>query len=111
MACTSRRTSRHVPRPAATGLLAGVPTFVKDNVDVAELPTNHGTEAFTASPAKADSPFVTQYRSLGMPILGKSRLPEFGFSASTEYMKADPVRNPWDVDFSAGASSGGSAAL
>ena len=97
-------------RPA-TGLLAGVPTFIKDNIDVEGLPTNHGTEAFVAKPARADSPFVTQYRSVGLTVLGKSRLPEFGFSASTEYAKGDPVRNPWDLDYSAGASSGGSAAL
>ena len=93
------------------GPLRGVPTFVKDNVDVAGLPTNHGTLAFQAKPAKKDSPFVTQFRSLGFTVLGKSRLPEFGFSASTEYADGDPVRNPWDPDYSAGASSGGSAAL
>jgi amidase len=93
------------------GLLGGVPTFVKDNVDVAGLPTNHGSAAFSAQPAKKDSPFVTQFRSLGLTILGKSRLPEFGFSASTEYAGADPVRNPWNPEYSAGASSGGSAAL
>ena len=96
---------------ASPGLLSGVPTVIKDNVDVDGLPTNHGTEAFKAKPATKDSPFVTQFRSLGMNILGKSRLPEFGFSASTEYLKGDPVRNPWDPGYSAGASSGGSAAL
>jgi amidase len=93
------------------GPFRGVPTFVKDNVDVAGLPTNHGTAAFTARPARADSPFVRQFRSLGFSLLGKSRLPEFGFSASTEYAEGDPVRNPWNTDYSAGASSGGSAAL
>jgi amidase len=93
------------------GVFAGVPTFVKDNVDVANLPTNHGTAAFEAKPAPHDSPFVTQLRSLGLVILGKSRLPEFGFSASTEYADGDPVRNPWNPDYSAGASSGGSASL
>ncbi len=91
--------------------LAGVPTFIKDNVDVAGLPTNHGTAAFVAEPAAKDSPFVTQLRTVGLTILGKSRLPEFGFSASTEYLEGDPVRNPWDTAYSAGASSGGSAAL
>ncbi len=95
----------------AEGWLAGVPTFVKDNVDVAGLPTNHGTEAYTARPAKRDSPWVSQLRSLGVCILGKSRLPEFGFNASTEYLHGDPVRNPWNREYSAGASSGGSAAL
>ncbi len=93
------------------GWLAGVPTYVKDNVDVAGMPTNHGTDAYTARPAKADSPFTTQLRSLGVTILGKSRLPEFGFSASTEYVRGEPVRNPWNPDYSSGASSGGSAAL
>src|SRR5689334_22014160 len=36
------------------GPFTGVPTFVKDNIDVAGLPTNHGTHAFTARPAKKD---------------------------------------------------------
>jgi amidase len=93
------------------GWLAGVPTYVKDNVDVAGMPTNHGTDAYTARAAKRDSPFVTQLRATGVTILGKSRLPEFGFSASTEYARGEPVRNPWHLDYSAGASSGGSAAL
>ncbi len=94
-----------------SGVFSGVPTFIKDNVDVEGLPTNHGTAAFQAKPAKHDSPFVTQVRSLGVNILGKSRLPEFGFSASTEYADTDPVRNPWDPAYSTGASSGGSASL
>lgn len=93
------------------GRFAGVPTFVKDNLDVAGMPTGHGTEAFVPRPAAADSPAVGQLRALGLLFLGKSRLPEFGFSATTEYMHADPVRNPWHTDYSTGASSGGCAAL
>ncbi len=93
------------------GPFAGVPTFVKDNIDVAGLPTNHGTDAFVAKPATKDSPFVTQLRAQGVTVLGKSRLPEFGFSASTEYAHRDPVRNPWSPAHSSGASSGGAAAL
>lgn len=94
-----------------SGVFAGVPTFVKDNVDVAGLPTNHGTQSFVAEPARKDSPFVGQLEALGLNVLGKSRLPEFGFSASTEYVHRGPVRNPWNPAYSAGASSGGSAAL
>jgi amidase len=97
--------------PPTRGAFAGVPTFVKDNVDVADLPTGHGTDAFTAKPAKKDSPFLAHLRDQGLVILGKSRLPEFGFSASTEYADREPVHNPWNTDFSAGASSGGAAAL
>lgn len=103
---TAGRPSRPAPGP-----FSAVPTFVKDNVDVAGMPTNHGTDAFVARPARADSAFVGQLRAAGLDVLGKSRLPEFGFNASTEYVRRDPVRNPWNLAYSSGASSGGSAAL
>lgn len=104
------RALRRADAPAA-GVFRGVPTIVKDNVDVAGLPTGHGSAAFTPAPAARNSDAVDQLLSTGAVSIGKSRLPEFGFSASTEYADADPVRNPWNPEYSSGASSGGSAAL
>jgi amidase len=94
-----------------TGVFAGVPTVVKDNEDVFGLPTRYGSRATPAADATADSPFVQEYRSTGIVVIGKSTLPAFGFNASTEFDGAPPTRNPWNLDFSCGASSGGSAAL
>ncbi|HVU90999.1 MAG TPA: amidase [Jatrophihabitans sp.] len=91
--------------------LYGVPAFLKDNTDLRGVPTNHGSEAFTARPAKRDGFYTTQFLATGLAIVGKSRLPEFGFNATTEYMTAEPVHNPWATGHSVGASSGGSAAL
>lgn len=91
--------------------LHGVPTLVKDNTDVAGMPTNHGTDAFRARPASRDARFTRQYLATGMTVLGKSRTPEFGFNASTEFRRAAPTPNPWHTDYSIGASSGGAAAL
>ncbi len=100
------------PRVAdGAGALAGVPTLVKDNTDVAGVPTNHGSEAFTARPARRDGAYTRQYLSTGLTLLGKSRMPEFGFNASTEFRTGQPTRNPWHTEHSVGASSGGSAAL
>jgi amidase len=96
---------------ARDGALYGVPTYVKDNTDVAGMPTNHGTAAYLARPAARDGRYARQYLSTGMTVLGKSRLPEFGFSASTEFMTEEPTRNPWHTGYSTGASSGGAAAL
>jgi amidase len=106
-------TSYDGPRtaPGPGGALYGVPTFVKDNTDVEAMPTNHGTDAFRAGPARADGAYTRQYLSTGMTVLGKSRLPEFGFNASTEFMVHEPTHNPWDTDYTVGASSGGSAAF
>ncbi|MQY10432.1 putative amidase AmiC [Streptomyces sp. RB5] len=108
-----RAVAVRLPSPALqdSGPLAGVPTFVKDNTDYEGLPTGHGSAAFTARPARRHAPFTRQFLSGGMTVLGKTRLPEFGFNASTEYAGEPPVRNPWDTGRSPGGSSGGSAAL
>jgi amidase len=97
-------------KPGA-GFFAGIPTFIKDNTDVQGLPTNHGSNALRASPASATDPFAAQFLAQGFTLLGKSTLPEFGLNASTEFAHREPTRNPWNLAYSAGASSGGSAAL
>ncbi|WP_445184517.1 amidase [Pseudonocardia sp. Cha107L01] len=100
-----------VSQPSTEGPFAGVPTYIKDNTDVRGLPTGHGSAAFVPKPAPRTGPFAAQLLSTGLAVLGKSRLPEFGFNASTEFMSAEPTRNPWHPDYSSGASSGGAAAL
>jgi amidase len=97
--------------PPKSGFLSGVPTFVKDNVDVAGMPTMRGTDAWTPRPADADSDFVRLYLATGMTPLGKTQMSEYGFSASAEHPRLGPVRNPWNTDHTAGASSSGSGAF
>ncbi|MBL0746035.1 amidase [Nocardioides baculatus] len=96
------------PRP---GWFAGVPTFVKDNVDVEGMPTQHGADAFRAQPAKTDGDFARMYLATGLVPLGKTQLSEFGFSGAADHVRLGPVRSPWHTDHYAGASSAGSAAL
>ncbi|MCU0983137.1 MAG: amidase [Pirellulaceae bacterium] len=93
------------------GLLAGVPSFVKDNTNLRGLPTRYGSQAVGNRPAEADGAFAKQFLSLGFTVLGKTTLPEFGFNSTTEYQGRPPTRNPWSLDHSSGGSSGGSAAL
>ena len=93
------------------GIFAGVPFFIKDNIDVKGLPTKHGSAAMQAAPAKRNGVFTRALMKQGFINLGKSTLPEFGLNASTEFKDAEPTHNPWHLDYSCGASSGGSAAL
>ncbi|OMC57298.1 amidase [Mycobacterium sp. IS-836] len=95
----------------ATGFFSGVPTFIKDNVDVAGLPTMRGADAWTPFDAVADGEFTRLYLVTGPTALGKTQMSEFGFSASAEHPRLGPVRNPWDTDYTAGASSSGSGAF
>lgn len=93
------------------GYFSGIPTFVKDNADVAGMPTMDGTDAWAPRPVSADGDFARSYLGTGLVVLGKTQLSEFGFSASAEHPRLGPVRNPWDTDHTAGASSSGSGAL
>jgi amidase len=105
------RAQAQAAAPADGGLFSGVPTFIKDNVDLAGLPTMRGTDAWTPRPAHVDSDFARMYLATGVIPLGKTQMSEYGFSASAEHPRLGPVRNPWNTDHTAGASSSGSAAF
>ncbi|WP_028471500.1 amidase [Nocardioides alkalitolerans] len=103
--------ARKAARDPRGGFFAGVPTFVKDNVDVAGMPTQDGCDAFVSAPAKVDGDFFRMFGGTGLLPIGKTQLSEFGFSASAEHPRLGAVRNPWDPDRTAGASSAGSSAF
>ncbi len=92
-----------------SGALAGTPIAVKDNIDVAGLPTSGGTSYLKFSP-DVNADVVTALRSEGAVVLGKANLHELAFGLTSNNGAHGPVRNPFDPSLSAGGSSGGSAA-
>lgn len=89
--------------------LLGVPIAVKDDTDVAGEPTAFGCAG--TFPAKtADCVMVSRLRQAGAVIVGKTNTPEFGQWPFTEGHAFGVTRNPWDLDYTPGGSSGGSAA-
>lgn len=93
------------------GPLRGVPFAVKDLLcDVAGLPSTAGCRLFADAIADRDGELVSRYRRAGLVIVGKTNTAELGLSPSTEPVLAGPTRNPWQLNYSAGGSSGGSAA-
>src|SRR6195952_4981914 len=51
------------------GFFAGLPSLVKDNSDVAGLPTQQGTHAYVAEPAAADGDFARMFGLVGVTVL------------------------------------------
>ncbi|WP_421840953.1 amidase [Mycobacterium sp.] len=94
-----------------SGFFSGAPSFIKDNVDVAGQPTMRGTDAWVPQPAVNDSEIARVFLGSGLISLGKTQMSEFGFSAAAEHPRLGPVRNPWNTDYTAGASSAGSGAF
>ncbi|MBP1710762.1 MAG: Amidase [Deltaproteobacteria bacterium] len=103
--------AREQVKKPVPGPFAGVPSFIKDIDDVKGVPTLWGSRAVPNKPAGKSSGFVKQFFSTGLVCLGKSALPEFGLTATTEPLAFGVTRNPWHTDYSTGGSSGGSAAL
>ncbi|EKF74295.1 amidase [Alcanivorax hongdengensis A-11-3] len=112
MVLTDREASQaRASEKTFTGFFAGVPSLIKDNIDMPGLPTRHGSAAVGGKPLKKTSVLARQYLAQGFNVIGKTRLPAFGFTASTELAHDGATHNPWHGDYSAGGSSGGSAAL
>jgi amidase len=89
-----------------------VPSFLKDNVNLAGLPTRFGSAATSPAAIKETDELVDQLHATGLHFIGKSTTPAFGFGCSTEFDDGTPpTRNPWNLNISAGGSSGGAAAL
>lgn len=98
------------PDPASPreGPLRGLTLGVKDNTDVAGMPTTAGLAAFAGRMATADAPCVAGLRAAGAIILGKTAMHEGAFGATTDTPRL--CHNPHRFGFTPGGSSGGSGA-
>jgi aspartyl-tRNA(Asn)/glutamyl-tRNA(Gln) amidotransferase subunit A len=95
----------------ATGPLHGIPVSIKDQVDVAGVPTRHGSAIHAgADPAVEDDVLVARLRAAGAIVYAKTHLPEFGHKGLTDGPAFGTTRNPWDPTRTTGGSSGGAAA-
>ena len=89
--------------------LLGIPIAVKDDVDVAGVPTRFGTTS-EEPPATADAEVVRRLRDAGAVIVGKTNTCELGQWPFTSGPGFGHTRNPWSREHTPGGSSGGSAA-
>ncbi|GAA1460321.1 allophanate hydrolase [Williamsia maris] len=93
---------------AADGPLAGVILAVKDNVDVAGLPTTAACPSFATVPA-VDAPVVAALRAAGAVVIGKTNLDQFATGLVGTRSPYGAVRDSRRSDHISGGSSSGSA--
>jgi len=104
--CTrTRRKSRRDRGP-----LHGIPISLKDNIYTKDVRTTGGSKILKEFVPLHDAPIVAAMKKAGAVILGKTNMHEFAYGVTTENPHFGPVRNPWDLERTAGGSSGGSAA-
>lgn len=89
--------------------LAGLTAAVKNNVDVAGLPTTAGCPSYAAGPAAEDAPVVSRLRAAGAVVLGTTNLDQFATGLVGTRSPYGAVRDARRPDRISGGSSSGSA--
>lgn len=98
-------------RGSRLGPLDGVPIAIKDNIDVAGLPTTNGLARYEGlAPASADAFVIARLRAAGAVFIGKTNMDEGALGGGTDNPHHGRTENPWKKGHTAGGSSGGSGA-
>jgi aspartyl-tRNA(Asn)/glutamyl-tRNA(Gln) amidotransferase subunit A len=92
------------------GLLFGLPAGIKDNIVTEGLKTTCASQLLKNYQPIYDSTTMKRLRAAQAVTMGKLNMDEFAMGGSNENSSFHPTRNPWNLDYVPGGSSGGSAA-
>ncbi len=91
------------------GKLAGVPIALKDNIHVEGVISTCGSKFLSNYKAPFNATVTELLEAEDAIIIGKTNLDEFAMGSSTEHSAFQATRNPWNLKWTPGGSSGGSA--
>ncbi len=91
------------------GWMHGFPLAVKDIAHALGFPSTQGSRLLALHMPVADSVHVARMKAAGAIVIGKTNVPEFGLGSHTNNSLFGATRNAWDLNVSAGGSSGGAA--
>jgi len=106
----ARRAEDAVANGEVLGPLHGVPVSFKDSMVTKGVPTTVGSRTLAYNVPDHDAPLVERVVAAGAIMLGKTTMPEFAWKAMTDSPLQGVTRNPWNLDYTPGGSTGGGSA-
>jgi aspartyl-tRNA(Asn)/glutamyl-tRNA(Gln) amidotransferase subunit A len=101
---------QHSTHPSTRGLLFGLPIGIKDNIVTENLLTTCASQFLSNYNPIYNATVVKKLQAAQSVTIGKMNMDEFAMGGSNENSSYYPTRNPWNLDYVPGGSSGGSAA-
>ena len=106
----ARQAEREMGAGQYRGPLHGVPIAHKDLYYTRGVRTTAGSKVLADFVPDHDATAVAKLREAGSVLLGKLNMHEFAYGGTCVITHYGPVHNPWNLDYTPGGSSGGSAA-
>lgn len=107
---TAKRIEADIAAGRQVGPLAGVPTGVKDLIYTKGIRTASGSHAYADFVPDEDDVVVERIKAAGAIVIGKTQVPEFGYSGTGQTPLGPPTCNPWNLERTSGGSSAGTGA-
>ena len=103
------KTAQEIIDRGGGGILTGIPVSIKDNICTKGIKTTCASKMLCDFVSVYDATVSGKLKNSFSVMLGKTNMDEFGMGSTSQNSYYGGVRNPYNLDYVSGGSSGGAA--